>query len=75
MKLNRIITVDGVQFLTEIEDMEHLGELGNGTCGQVVKMRHKPSGAITAVKVSVNLSLFHVLSLVVLYHPWHFIPF
>lgn len=33
--------------------MESLGELGHGTCGQVVRMRHKPSSLLMAVKVDV----------------------
>jgi len=32
--------------------LEHQGELGNGTCGHVVKMLHKPSQTVIAVKVS-----------------------
>lgn len=32
--------------------MEEIEELGNGTCGHVIKMRHKPSGEIIAVKVN-----------------------
>lgn len=52
MKISGILTIKGVKYQTDISDMEHLGELGNGTCGQVVKMLHKPSGAIIAVKVS-----------------------
>lgn len=52
MKISGILTIGGMQYQTEISDMEHLGELGSGTCGQVVKMKHKPSGKIIAVKVS-----------------------
>ncbi|XP_055608033.1 dual specificity mitogen-activated protein kinase kinase hemipterous-like isoform X2 [Uranotaenia lowii] len=37
-------------YKTTLADMEDLGELGSGTSGHVVKMRHKPSGAIIAVK-------------------------
>lgn len=51
MKISGILTIDNVRYPTKISDLEHLGELGNGTCGHVVKMRHKPSGAIIAVKV------------------------
>jgi hypothetical protein len=39
------------KYQTEVKDLEHLGELGNGTCGHVVKMLHKPSTAVIAVKV------------------------
>ncbi len=38
-------------YKTRIDEMEHLGELGSGTCGQVVQMLHKPSNQIVAVKV------------------------
>ena len=37
------------------EDLQHVGELGTGSCGHVVKMVHKPSGKVLAVKVSVDV--------------------
>ncbi|XP_055549318.1 dual specificity mitogen-activated protein kinase kinase hemipterous-like isoform X2 [Wyeomyia smithii] len=37
-------------YKSTLNDMQELGELGSGTSGHVVKMRHKPSGAIVAVK-------------------------
>jgi len=44
--------------------MKDLGELGNGTCGHVVKMLHEPSNTVIAVKVrgegvkySINLEM------------------
>jgi hypothetical protein len=40
------------KYKTEIKDLEHQGELGNGTCGHVVRMLHKPSQTVIAVKVS-----------------------
>jgi mitogen-activated protein kinase kinase 7 len=51
MKKNGIISIDGQQYQTKISELEDLDELGNGTSGHVVKMRHKPSSAIIAVKV------------------------
>ena len=51
IKLTGIITVDGKRYFSSIHDLEHLGELGFGSCGQVVKMRHPPSNAFIAVKV------------------------
>lgn len=48
---NGILNIDDVPYKTEIKDLEHLGELGNGTSGHVVKMRHKETGRIIAVKV------------------------
>lgn len=52
MKISGILTINGREYRTDVTDMEDIGELGSGTCGQVVKMRHRPSGAIIAVKVS-----------------------
>lgn len=46
------LNVDGTEYRSHIEDLQHLGELGSGTCGHVVKMLHKPSGAVIAVKVT-----------------------
>ena len=39
---------------THIDSLEPLGELGHGTCGHVVKMRHKETGTVMAVKVCLN---------------------
>lgn len=50
MAMSGLITINGKKFQTDIKDMEHLGELGNGTCGHVVKMLHKPSQTIIAIK-------------------------
>ncbi|XP_066586702.1 dual specificity mitogen-activated protein kinase kinase 7-like isoform X2 [Prorops nasuta] len=50
MKMNGILNINGQRYQTEMNNLEHLGELGNGTCGHVVKMRHKPSGVVIAVK-------------------------
>lgn len=49
---NGILNIDNVQYKTDIKDLEHLGDLGNGTSGHVVQMRHKQTGRIIAVKVS-----------------------
>lgn len=51
MRISGDLTIDGKLYKTDIKDMEHIEELGNGTCGHVVKMRHIPSGSIIAVKV------------------------
>ena len=40
---------------TTLQDLEHLGDLGHGTCGHVVKMRHKQTNKVFAVKVSKTL--------------------
>ncbi|XP_065275720.1 dual specificity mitogen-activated protein kinase kinase 7 [Emys orbicularis] len=38
------------RYQAEINDLENLGEIGSGTCGQVWKMRFKKTGHIVAVK-------------------------
>ncbi len=35
-----------------VDSMISLGELGLGSCGHVVRMKHKETGSIVAVKVS-----------------------
>ncbi|RZB40306.1 dual specificity mitogen-activated protein kinase kinase 7 [Asbolus verrucosus] len=50
MKISGNLTINNVLYKTDIKDMERLEELGNGTCGHVIKMRHKPSNEIIAVK-------------------------
>lgn len=50
-KKNGILEINGTSYKTTINDLEDLGELGNGTSGHVVKMKHQPSNAIIAVKV------------------------
>ena len=39
-------------YQAEINDLENLGEMGSGTCGQVWKMRFRKTGHVIAVKVS-----------------------
>jgi len=50
MKLCGVLTIDGEKYPTPIEDLIALGDLGNGTCGHVVKMKHPDSGKIIACK-------------------------
>jgi mitogen-activated protein kinase kinase 7 len=50
MKISGNLTINNKIYETDIKDMERLEELGCGTCGQVIKMRHKPSNEIIAVK-------------------------
>lgn len=45
------LKINGTQYFATQNDLEDLGELGNGSCGHVVKMLHKPSGEVIAVKV------------------------
>ncbi|GBP08297.1 hypothetical protein EVAR_78778_1 [Eumeta japonica] len=49
-KVSGKLNVEGKEYRSRIDDLQHLGELGSGTCGHVVKMLHKPSGAVIAVK-------------------------
>ncbi|KAJ2946690.1 hypothetical protein O0L34_g12750 [Tuta absoluta] len=49
-KVSGKLNVGGVEYRSHIDELQHMGELGSGTCGQVVKMLHRPSGAIIAVK-------------------------
>lgn len=51
MKRNGILTINNEAYRSEIKDLDDLGELGNGTSGHVVKMKHKPTDTIIAVKV------------------------
>lgn len=39
MKQSGMLTIDGKKYATPIENLIALGDLGNGTCGHVVKMR------------------------------------
>lgn len=49
---NRIVTIDDEEHCTDIKDLEDQGELGSGTSGQVIKMKHRPTNKIIAVKVN-----------------------
>ncbi|XP_050663839.1 dual specificity mitogen-activated protein kinase kinase 7-like isoform X2 [Leptidea sinapis] len=49
-KVSGKLNVQGVEYRSHIDELQQLGELGSGTCGHVVKMLHKPSGAVIAVK-------------------------
>jgi mitogen-activated protein kinase kinase 7 len=46
------LKINGIDYETKIDDLEYLSDLGNGTSGNVVKMRHKPSHIVIAVKVN-----------------------
>jgi len=41
-----------------MDDLTAISELGSGTCGQVYKMVHNPTGYVMAVKVIKNSTLF-----------------
>ncbi|KAH9629587.1 hypothetical protein HF086_002523 [Spodoptera exigua] len=49
-KVSGKLNVDGVEYRSHVDDLQQLGELGSGTCGHVVKMLHKPSNTVIAVK-------------------------
>lgn len=46
MSQNGLLQVNGKRVPTKIDDLQLLGDLGNGTCGHVVKMQHKQSGQV-----------------------------
>nr|XP_014347656.1 PREDICTED: dual specificity mitogen-activated protein kinase kinase 7 [Latimeria chalumnae] len=50
MKQTGYLTIGGQRYQAEISDLENLGEIGSGTCGQVWKMRFKKTRHIIAVK-------------------------
>lgn len=54
-------------YKTEVKHMENLGDLGSGTCGHVVKMLHKPSQTVIAVKVNFTYFFFSSLAKIALY--------
>lgn len=37
-----------------MDDLTSIGELGSGTCGYVIKMKHNQSGCVMAVKVGLR---------------------
>ncbi|CAG9783294.1 unnamed protein product [Diatraea saccharalis] len=49
-KVSGKLNVNGKEYRSHVDDLQHLGELGSGTCGHVVKMLHKPSDTVIAVK-------------------------
>jgi len=44
------LRIEGKEYKCEPQDLQSLGELGHGTCGHVMKMRHQETGYILAVK-------------------------
>ena len=60
MKQSGMLTIDGKKYATPIESLIALGDLGNGTCGHVVKMRHRSTGQEIAVK-QVREELYRVV--------------
>ena len=50
MRKSGQLKINGANYNTHIDDLELMGDLGNGTCGHVVKMRHRISNEIIAVK-------------------------
>lgn len=64
---NRLIKINGKEQFIEIQDLEDLGELGNGTSGQVIKMKHRPTNKVIAVKVKKN-RLLHLTLFVMFFN-------
>ncbi|KAM4039802.1 dual specificity mitogen-activated protein kinase kinase 7 isoform 1-T1 [Anomaloglossus baeobatrachus] len=50
IKQTGYLVIDGQKYQADINDLENLGEIGSGTCGQVWKMRFKKTGHVIAVK-------------------------
>lgn len=50
LKAGNELSMGGKRHPVKMTDMEQLGDLGSGTCGHVVKMRHRPTGKVLAVK-------------------------
>ncbi|XP_071493793.1 dual specificity mitogen-activated protein kinase kinase 7-like [Diadema setosum] len=50
MKQTGLLTTEGKRYHITVESLESIGELGFGSCGHVIRMRHKESGTILAVK-------------------------
>ncbi|KAK8779114.1 hypothetical protein V5799_019546 [Amblyomma americanum] len=50
LKAGNVLTIGGQQHKVEMKDLQKLGDLGSGTCGHVVKMRHSPTSKVLAVK-------------------------
>ena len=48
-----ILTLGGQRVPTTIDDLQPICELGHGTCGHVVKMRHRVTNHEMAVKVCI----------------------
>lgn len=45
------LVIDGVRYPPALADLEEMGDIGRGTSGQVVRMRHRPTGKVMAVKI------------------------
>ncbi|CAN7941314.1 unnamed protein product [Ixodes hexagonus] len=50
LQAGNVLTMGGQRHRVDTTDLEQLGDLGCGTCGHVVKMRHRPTGKVLAVK-------------------------
>ncbi|CAH1786522.1 unnamed protein product, partial [Owenia fusiformis] len=50
MKQSGLLTINTQRVQTDIANLEVCGELGHGTCGHVMKMRHKQTNHLMAVK-------------------------
>ena len=50
MSQTNLLQINGERIPATVDDLEHLGDLGHGTCGTVVKMRHNRTSTVIAVK-------------------------
>lgn len=65
MKHNNILIINGVSYHAVNNDLIDLGELGSGTSGHVVKMKHRQTDTVIAVKVNMHtIRLVRVFSFV-----------
>ncbi|XP_002741782.3 dual specificity mitogen-activated protein kinase kinase 7-like [Saccoglossus kowalevskii] len=50
MKQTGKLTINGMKYSVSANDLHDLGEIGTGTCGHVVKMKHTETNYVIAVK-------------------------
>ena len=59
---NGKLNVNGQIYTFTAADLEQIADLGHGTCGQVLKMRHIDTGFLLAVKVGCDFMIANTLS-------------
>ncbi|XP_076823044.1 dual specificity mitogen-activated protein kinase kinase 7-like [Clavelina lepadiformis] len=50
IRQNGKLRINGAVHKADVKEFENLGQIGSGTCGQVYKMKYRPTGHIMAVK-------------------------
>ena len=56
IKQSNNLRINGKELKGKTSDFDNEGQIGSGTCGQVYKMRYRPTGHVMAVKVIQLLS-------------------